>query len=441
MKIAVVGSGVSGLVAARLLADTHDVTLFEADDRPGGHAHTHTVNTPAGPVAVDTGFMVFNDRTYPGLCRLFELLGVASRPSDMSFSFRCDAAGLEYQGGTLRGLLAQPRNLARPAFLSMVRDVLRFNRLGLRHAQGAPEPGLTVGGFLDRARLGRPFREWYLRPMAAAIWSADPAAIDGFPAHFLLGFFANHGLLQLRDRPRWRTVMGGSRGYVAALVAGLRGRLRTSSPVESVRRDATGVTLTGPWGVERFDRVVLAAHADQSLAMLADADDLERHVLGALPYQPSEAVMHTDASLMPRRRAAWASWNYTAPAPEHGARRPVMVTYHLSRLQGLPTPPDLFLTLNPALPIDPARVIQRIPYAHPRYTLASLDAQRQHDALNGRRHTYYCGAYWGYGFHEDGLQSGLRVAAKLGGSLDALAGRVRSPLTLGAPEPEAAHLG
>ena len=419
MRIAVIGAGVSGMVAARLLALRHEVTLLEAEPRPGGHAHTHDVLVDGVPVTVDTGFMVFNRRTYPNFCRLLEILGVESRASDMSFSFRCDAELIEYQGGSFSGLFSQWSNLARPAFWRMLSDIVRFNRQATEYAQCNDDTGETVGEFLHRGRYGRAMRDWYLRPMCAAIWSAPQSHIDRFPARFLLGFFANHGLLQLSDRPQWRTVVGGARSYVEALLAPISEGVCLGAPVTAVRRSEDCIQVTLGDEYQEYDTVVLACHADQALRLLQDADDRENRLLSAFPYQTNTAVLHTDPRPMPRSKRTWASWNYRAHG-EAGADGPVTVTYDLTRLQGLRAPQDVFVTLNPEEPIDESRVLKRMEYAHPCYGAEAIAAQREHATLNGHRRTYYCGAYWGYGFHEDGVRSALAVAECFGLSLDDL---------------------
>jgi predicted NAD/FAD-binding protein len=419
MRIAIIGTGISGGLTARLLATRHEVVLFESRRRPGGHAHTVDVALPAGHHAADVGFMVFNERTYPNFCRLLRWLGIATQASDMSFSVSCARTGWEYQGSTLNGIFAQRGNCLRPSFLRMLLDVWRFNRLAMRAvADGHLDDGQTVGQFLRSCRLGNRFLNGYLVPMAAAIWSSRPRVILDFPAAFLVAFFANHGLLQLRDRPQWRTVAGGSRSYVSALLAPIRQRLRLGSAVAAVRRNSAGVTVVPAAGpAEDFDHVVFASHADQTLAMLTDATPVEREVLGAFPYQSNEAVLHTDTRLLPRRRRAWASWNYRIPSrPQEES---VSVTYDLSRLQCLATPSPLLLTLNAAEPIESSRVLRTFTFEHPAYGVASLAAQRRFDEVSGQRGTHFCGAYWGYGFHEDGVNSALAVARAFGIELDA----------------------
>jgi predicted NAD/FAD-binding protein len=413
VKIAIVGSGVSGLVAAHLLRRAHAIEVFEAADWIGGHVHTVPVEVAGRRYDVDTGFIVFNDRTYPAFCRLLDQLGVASQPTDMSLSVRCERSGLEYAGGTLGQLFADRRNLVRPSFLRMVRDVPRFYR-DARALLAAPDEKLTLGAWLAARRYSREFVDHHLVPMTAAIWSAEPNGVLDFPALSLLRFFENHGLLSLRDRPRWRVVAGGSARYVEALVAPFRDRIHLRCPVRAVHRGADGVELvTGDGRRRRFDEVVIATHADQALALLADPSPSERAVLGSIRTQPNEVVLHTDARLLPRRRRAWASWNYHLGPDGGGAA----VTYHMNRLQGLEAPVELCVTLNRTERIDPARILARFSYRHPVLDLAAERAQRHVADVSGRRRTHYCGAYWGHGFHEDGVRSALRVAASFGLSL------------------------
>lgn len=413
-KIAVVGGGVSGLLTARLLCDSYDVCVYEAAHYLGGHANTVDVALQGRRFAVDTGFMVFNERTYPRFCQLLDMLSVPSRDGDMSFSVQCDRTGLEYQGSSINGLFAQRRNLARPAFWRMLADIIRFNGAARRYLRDA-ERETSLGDFLDRGGYGRGFREQYLLPMIAAIWSARPSAILDFPALFILRFFDNHGLLQLVDRPQWKTIHGGSRRYVAALTEPFRDRIRTGVAVTSVTRHASHVAIESPAGIERFDAVVMATHADQSLRLLRDAVQVEQAVLSSFPYQQNEAVLHTDTSLLPSRRAAWASWNYhVGRQPE----RPASVTYDLSRLQRIDSPQPILLTLNPTRRIDPGRIHGRFTYHHPVFSLQSIAAQQHFDEINGRRRSYFCGAYRFHGFHEDGVASALEVAAHFGKGLN-----------------------
>ena len=401
MKVAVIGAGIAGNVAARELHREHDVTVFEAGTHVGGHTHTHEVRMHGRTWQVDTGFIVFNDRTYPRFLRLLDELGVAAQDSSMSFSMRDERSGLEYNGTSLNSLFAQRRNLLRPSFLGMVRDILRFNREAPRLLD---EPGgeLPLGEMLGRGGYGRAFIEHYVVPMGAAIWSTDPASMMSFPARFFVRFLHNHGMLTVDDRPVWRTVRGGSARYVERLVAPFRDRIHLGTPVEQVRRIPGGVLVT-PRGHEaqRYDAVFMACHSDQALALLADPTPAESEVLGAIPYQANEAVLHTDARLLPRRRLAWAAWNYHL-RPGGG---PVALTYNMNILQRLDAPTPFLVTLNHSDAIDPERVIERITYHHPLYTPASVAAQARHREIDGAQRTYYCGAWLRNGFHEDGVAS------------------------------------
>lgn len=423
MRIAVVGSGISGNLAARLLATENQVDLFEAGSHPGGHAHTVRTEAYDREVEADVAFMVLNRRTYPHLCRMFELLGVDTQPSDMSLSVRCRKTGLEYQGSSLSGLFSQRRNLIRPSFLGMLRDIVRFNKRAIEFCED-PDDGVLLGEFLDRLRLGKPFRDHYLVPMSAAIWSADPTVLDQFPARFILGFFLNHGLLQLRDRPQWLTVAGRSQSYVAELLRPLGERVFLNCPVTGVRRVEAGVRLSfHDRDPADYDHVVLACHADQSLAILEDASEAERDVLSGFPYQPNSGVLHTDESLLPSSRRAWASWNYHIPDRPN---RQVSVTYDLNRLQRLGLPGPLCLTLNADEEIDPAKVLQRFTFTHPIFSMKSIESQRRFGEINCVSGVSYCGAYWGYGFHEDGVNSALAAVRDFGLTLEDLQRPVRT---------------
>lgn len=412
-RIAVVGSGIAGLSCAWLLSRAHRVTLFEADARPGGHTHTVDVEVEGKAFPVDTGFLVFNDRTYPNLCGLFNHLGVASVASDMSFSVRIDEARLEWAGSNLATVFAQKRNLVNPEFWSMLKDILRFNREATAAVRNARPVHGSMGAFLDAGGYGRAFREWYLLPMSAAIWSCPTQRMLEYPASTFLNFCHNHGLLQVSDRPQWRTVSGGGREYVRRLLADLAD-VRLATPVLSVTRPASGgVAVATATGVEGFDEVVLASHSDQSLTMLADADEAERGVLSAVRYQPNEAWLHTDASLLPRSRGAWAAWNYLAGSPRADGQ-PVAVSYLLNKLQPLPCRVPVVVTLNPVRKPRAEAVLQRISYAHPVFDQPAIAAQERLARLQGQRRVWFCGAWTGYGFHEDGLRSALRVANALG---------------------------
>lgn len=409
LRIAIVGTGIAGNVVARRLHDAgHDLAVFEADDHVGGHTHTHRIEFDGEVQHVDTGFIVFNERTYPNFVALLDKLGVASQPSSMSFSVRHDARGLEYNGTSLNGLFAQRRNLLRPSFLRMLAEIARFHRVApawLRQV-GDETP---LRELLREHRFGGRFADDYLVPMGAAIWSTDPARMLDFPARFFVRFLHQHGMLTLNDRPLWRVVRGGSARYVDALTKGWRDRIRLNAPVELVRRRPGGVQLqVRGRPPEAFDHVFLACHADQALRLLADPSREEREVLGAIPYQRNDAVLHTDTALLPRRRRAWAAWNYhVLPGVREGGQQGVALTYDINILQGLLSRHTFCVTLNAAAHVDPRRVLKRLSYAHPLFTPEGVAAQQRHAEVSGVRHTHYCGAYWRYGFHEDGVVSAL----------------------------------
>jgi predicted NAD/FAD-binding protein len=412
-RIAVVGSGIAGLSAAWLLSRDHAVTLFEANDYLGGHTHTVDVTLDGITAPVDTGFLVFNERTYPNLIALFDHLGVGSTASDMSFSVKLEAERLEWAGSSLSTVFAQRRNLFRPSFWGMLGDILRFNREANALALGQGDSAQSLGEFLEAGLYGRAFRDWYLLPMAGAIWSCPTATMLQYPARTFFRFCANHGLLQVSDRPQWRTVNGGARSYVNKLSATLAD-VRLNRPVQEIRRNPGGAELRFADGAaERFDEVVLACHSDQALRLLIDADAAERRMLGAIRYQDNDVVLHTDEHFLPRRRLAWSAWNYHADhAAESG--RPVGVSYLINKLQPLPFSRPVIVTLNPGREPRPEHVIDRYRYAHPVFDLAAIAAQSRLPQLQGRHHTWFCGAWTGYGFHEDGLKAGMAVAAGLG---------------------------
>ncbi|MFO0582825.1 MAG: FAD-dependent oxidoreductase [Anaeromyxobacter sp.] len=417
MRIAIVGSGVSGLVAAHHLRREHDVVLYEGGDHVGGHTHTHDVEVGGVRVPVDTGFIVYNEETYPELVRLLAELRVETRASDMSFSVTDERSGREWRATNLDTVFAQRRNLLRPSFWGMLRDIGRFNREA-RALLREPDRGETVGEFLRRHRFGAAFREHYLVPLGTAVWSADVRRFDAFPIHTFCRFFDNHRFLQVNDQVTWRTVTGGSRRYVDAILAPMQDRVRRAA-VQAVRRTPAGVEVLAAGGhADRFDRVVLAAHADEALALLADATPAEREVLSALPYQRNVALLHTDARLMPRNRRAWASWNVRVTGtPRDGAT----LTYDMNRLQGLVTPEPLLVSLNLEDRVDPSKVLRRMVYHHPIYTPAGVRAQRRHAEIDGAHGVHFAGAYWGYGFHEDGVKSGLEVARRIARAATGLA--------------------
>ena len=418
MRIAIVGAGVSGLVAAHVLHGRHDVTLFDANDYAGGHTHTVRVETDGGAWDVDTGFIVCNDRNYPNFLRLLERLGVATQPSEMSFGVSDPTGRFEYNGASPNGLYAQRRHLVTPWFQRMVADLVRFNREARTLLHGDPHGGPSLRAWLEERRYSRAFVERLIVPQAAAVWSADPRLLWSFPARFLVQFFDNHGMLGFRDRPSWRTVAGGSRRYVDAILAPLGERqVRLATPIERIARDADGVELTFAARAEpqRFDHVVIAAHSDQALRLLADPVACERELLGAIPYQRNDVTLHTDRALLPRRRRAWASWNYHLLEREIG--RPT-VTYLMNRLQSLDADRELLVTLNRDDAVRAEHVLGRFRYEHPVFTAAGVAAQRRwHELEAAAPRTSYCGAYWGWGFHEDGVVSALRACERLGGTL------------------------
>lgn len=411
MKIAVVGTGVSGLVCAHALHRAHDVRVFEADARIGGHVSTVDVEEDGARFGVDTGFIVYNETTYPLLTRLFATLGVETQPSDMCFGVTCEQRGVEWGSRSLAAVFADPRNAVRPPFLRMLRDLRRFFREAPDLLEHDDHGKLALGDWLCGAGYSPDFVDLFLIPMGAAIWSATPGEFLRFPARTFVRFFANHGLLARRSSVPWRVVRGGSRRYVEALIEPFRDRIHVRSPVRGVRRTRAGIDVVAGGAVQRFDRVVLACHSDDALRMLTDASDLERRVLGAIRYQENDTLLHTDASVMPSHRRAWASWNYRVP---RDARQRVFVSYHMNRLQDLRTRRDYFVTLNGADRIDPERVLARFTYRHPVFDQDAIAAQRLHDVIDGRGGVHFAGAYWGYGFHEDGVRSAASVCAKLG---------------------------
>lgn len=415
LRIAVAGTGISGLAAAWLLSSRHDVTVYEKAERPGGHSNTVIADCPEGEVPVDTGFIVYNEANYPNLTAMFDHLGVETQGSNMSFAASLDTGGrrrFEYSGSGLNGLFADRRNIASLRMWRMIGDIVKLYRAApsLMFAEGLDEKPL--GDFLREQGYSASLRDDHLLPMCAAIWSLPVERVEQFPALAFLRFFDNHGLMRLKNRPVWRTVTGGSREYVRKLAQPLEGRIRYGAGVARVARDAAGVTVTDERGEsERYDHIVIASHSDEALAMLGDADREETRILGALPYQRNVAWLHSDASFMPQERRVWASWNYMGG----GAGSPVCVSYWMNRLQALPTERQLFVTLNPSHEPAPGTVVTRIDYDHPVFDAGAFAAQRELWQLQGKRRTWFCGAYFGSGFHEDGLQAGLAVAEELGG--------------------------
>ena len=420
MKIAIVGTGISGLTCARLLDRAHDLTLYEAEDWIGGHTHTVDIVHEGRSLAVDTGFIVFNTRNYPGFDALMRQMGVESRETKMSFGVRDDATGLEYGGENLASLFAQKRNFLSPKFHRMIRGILRFNREAPRDVLESGEfRNATLGEYLDaKAAQGEGFDplmiERFLIPMTAAVWSSPLERSREMPATFFVRFFLNHGMLQVRDRPRWRTISGGSREYVRRLTRDLRARVRPSTPVQAIRRIEGAVEIRSRGEAETFDRVIIACHSDQALRMLDDPTRAEREILGAIPYQANDVILHTDRSILPKRKAAWSAWNFLLT----GRDEPLPIaTYNMTTLQRLPTRDPVLVSLNASDRIDPSKVLGRWTYHHPAYTTQTIDAQKRWHEINAGS-THYCGAYWAYGFHEDGVQSALRVCAQLGRGLD-----------------------
>jgi predicted NAD/FAD-binding protein len=409
MKIAIVGAGISGLTAAHLLSRRHTVTVFEAGNRIGGHTHTLDVERDGTSWAVDTGFIVYNDRTYPNFTKLLDSLGVRRKPSDMSFSVRDSESGLEYNGTSLNTLFAQRRNLVSPSFWGMIRSIMRFNREAPA-VLGTSAADVTIDDYLAHNKYGAAFANNYLIPMGAAVWSMPRSRLREFPIGFFVRFFLNHGFLSVNDRPQWYVVEGGSRNYLPPLCAPFADNIRLATPVTSILRRPNHVEVND----ERFDEVVIACHSNQALSMLDDPSDDEAELLGALPYQRNTAILHTDTSLLPERKLAWASWNYNLHDDEDA---PVPVTYNMNMLQTLDASETFLVTLNRDDEIDPSKVIARVPSEHPVYSSAGIAAQHRHGAISGVRNTHYCGAYWRYGFHEDGVVSALRVAKRFGESL------------------------
>ena len=411
MKIAIVGSGISGLVCAHKLRREHDITLLESEPRLGGHTHTVQVELDGESHWIDTGFIVLNDWTYPHFIELLDELKVGTRPTSMSFSVRCDRSGLEYNGTSLNGLFAQRKNLLRPRFYRLLSEIMRFNREAIAALQGLDER-TTVGQFLATGKYSDDFAQQYLYPMGAAIWSCPTGTFAEFPIRFIVEFYKNHGLLNVADRPTWRVVEGGSKSYVDAIVRPFADRIRLNAAVARVDRGPDDVTLTFADGArESFDHVILACHSDQALSMLAAPTAVEREVLTAIPYEPNSVVLHTDTSLLPCSRRAWASWNYHVRVDDvpHAT-----VTYHMNQLQHLRSKHEFLVSLNCDELIDPAKIVRRFVYYHPVFTTERFAAQRRHSEMLVANRTSFCGAYWGNGFHEDGVRSALAVCNALG---------------------------
>lgn len=423
MKIAIIGSGISGLTAAWLLHQSHEITVFEANDYIGGHTHTIDVDVDGEQLAIDTGFIVYNDWTYPNFIQMLERLGIGSLATEMSFSVRCERSQIEYNGSNFNGLFAQRSNLLKPRFHRMLQDILRFNReaVGLLEAD---HDSLTVDEYVTQRGYSKQFSDLYLIPMGAAIWSCPPETFGKFPVRFIVEFYRNHGLLSIRDRPQWRVISGGSKRYVEKLIAPFEDRIRLNTPVESIDREETGVTICATGSEdERFDHAIFACHSDQALRILGDTATMtEQNVLHEFPYQKNSAVLHWDDSVLPQRRRAWASWNYHIDgSPPDGQQefdgasgQSATVTYNMNILERLKAQRTYCVTLNRDAAIDPAKVIGKYEYHHPVYTTERRFAQQKHSALINHNRTSFCGAYWGNGFHEDGINSALAVCRQLG---------------------------
>lgn len=415
MKIAIIGTGIAGLTAAYKLNQQHEITVFEADDRLGGHTATIDVTVAGQQYSIDTGFIVFNDWTYPNFIALMNELAVQWRESDMSFGVSCQSSGLEYAGVSGRfamynGLFAQRRNLFSPSYIRLLRDILRFNKQAVRDVEQDRIPDMLLKDYVQHVGLSEKFRDYYLVPMASAIWSTPFQQMLAFPVRFMLPFMYHHGLLNVHNRPRWRTLVGGSSAYLKPMSAGFADRIHLSTPVIGLERYDNHVKLYTSDKVEYFDQVVVACHSDQGLALLRDASADERNILSAVRYQANDVVLHTDVSVMPANKRAWASWNYFLTADRSGLPR---VTYDMNRLMGIAADPQFLVSLNDTDRINPTKILGQFDYAHPVFTSAAAHAQTQWSTINGVQRTWYCGAWWGKGFHEDGVVSALRVAEAL----------------------------
>ncbi|MGB5986380.1 MAG: FAD-dependent oxidoreductase [Desulfobacterales bacterium] len=414
MKIAVIGSGISGMTVAHLLSEDHEVTVFEANDYIGGHTHTVDVEVNGRQYPVDTGFIVFNTHTYPNFIKLMARLNVPWQDSVMSFSVQCDKTGLVFCPSSLNSLFIQRRNLFRPSFYRMLWDVNRFKRDSETLLANEDSP-LSLADFLAQNRFSKSFINHFIVPMGAAIWSADPDKFNDFPAAYFARFFKNHGILNIKDQPQWLTIQGGSRQYIDPLISPYKEQVRINCPVTAIHRRDDHVEVRSAYGEpEKFDQVVIAAHSDQALKLLGDPSDEEQKILGRIPYQENLTVLHSDDSLLPRQRAAWASWNYHIPKSDMGR---VALTYNMNLLQSIRAPETFCVSLNLLSAIDPQRIHRRITYHHPVYDGESLTARRSHAVISGVDRTHYCGAYWGYGFHEDGVKSALEVCKHFGKAL------------------------
>lgn len=406
MKLAIIGSGIAGNVLAYHLNKDHDITVFEANDYIGGHTHTHDIDVANKHYTVDSGFIVHNDATYPHFIQLLEELGVERQKSEMSFSVKCEKSGLEYNGNNLNSLFAQRRNLFKPSFYKMIQDILRFNKESIKLLQ-TTENNMSLGDYLKQQDYSSQFVNYYIIPMGSAIWSSSYEQMMDFSAHFFIRFFHNHGLLNVANRPDWYVIKGGSKSYVDKITANYRDKVRLNSSVRFVKRCADYVEIgTDAMPSEKFDYVFFACHSDQALHMIEQTDEFETNVLSAFPYQDNDVVLHTDTSLLPKRKLAWASWNYHRG---ESSSSPVAVTYNMNILQGIKCPETFCVTLNNSQHIDESTIIKRLNYSHPLFTADTIDAQKQHSKLNGLNRCFYAGAYWGNGFHEDGVVSALNA--------------------------------
>jgi len=415
MKVAIIGSGISGLTAAYLLNKEHDVTVFEANDYVGGHTHTHEIDHNNKTWQVDSGFIVYNEKTYPNFIKLLEQLKVEVQKTSMGFSVKAPSKSLEYSGGSLNTLFAQRINLFKPSFLAMLKDILRFNQIAARSLDSVEET-ITMSKFLHAHNFSSHFIDNYIIPMGAAIWSTAAKKTTEIPALFYIRFFKNHGLLQIFNRPQWFVIKGGSKNYVQKIIEGFKEKVLLSSPVKEVLRDSAGVKIycENDQEPQQFDKVIFATHSDQALALLKDPSDNEASILGALPYQKNTAILHTDVSLMPKNKLTWSSWNYLLNEDQE---KPVTLTYNMNILQSLDAKPDFLVTLNSNNKIDPSKIIKKVEYHHPLFTVDAISAQKKKKQINGVNNTFYCGAYWGSGFHEDGVNSALDVCELLGAAL------------------------
>jgi predicted NAD/FAD-binding protein len=415
MKIAIIGSGISGLTAAYLLCKNHDIAVFEANDYIGGHTHTHDLEIERKNWRIDSGFIVYNEKTYPNFIKLLNRLNVATQKTSMGFSVKAPVKNLEYSGGSLNALFAQRRNLFRPYFYLMIKDILRFNRVSISKLKGLSET-TTINEFLINNNFGKQFIENYIIPMGAAIWSTATEKTMEMPAVFYIRFFQNHGLLQINKRPQWHVIKDGSKSYIKKIIEPFKSRILLSTPVKKVKRHEHGVEIVygGDERSDTFDKVIFANHSNQALELLDEPSAEERLILGALPYQKNVALLHTDSAILPKKKITWSSWNYLL---SNDISKPVTLTYNMNILQSLDSKTDFLVTLNSNNNINPQKVIKTITYHHPLFTVAGIKAQKQKHLINGNNNTFYCGAYWGYGFHEDGVNSALDVCSFFGKSL------------------------